>query len=336
MARYAAARLLLTVPVVWILVTAIFIVLRILPGDPVLVILGGRNVPPERIAEYRQRLGFDRPLPVQYVEYLGQILRGDFGESLRTRRPVLQELVERFPATLELAVAGMVIASALGLVSGVVAATRADRPADHAMRLANVGLFAMPVFWLGLMLQMVFAVRLGWFPVGGRLDPLTAAFFEPVTGFYVLDAALKRDWEALRGALHHLALPALTLGLVLSGVVGRLSRARLVDVLASDFVRTARAKGLPEAQVIGRHALRNALIPIVTVIGLQFALLLAGAVLTETVYSWPGIGRYLLTSIDYRDYPAVQGSVVGIALFISTVNLLVDLTYPLIDPRIRF
>lgn len=336
MARYVAARLLLTVPVVWILLTVIFVVLRIIPGDPVRVVMGGRNVPPERIEEYRQRLGLDRPLPVQYVEYLGRVMRGDFGVSLRTHRPVAAELLNHLPATIELAVGGMAVAAAVGLVSGVIAATRPDRPADHAMRLANVGLFAMPVFWLGLMLQMIFAVELRWFPAGGRLDPVSAALFEPITGLLTVDALLKRDWTTLASALHHLALPAVTLGLVLSGVVGRLSRARLLEVLASDFVRTARSKGVPEARVVARHALRNALIPIVTVVGLQFALLLAGAVLTETVYSWPGIGRFLLISIDYRDFPAIQGSVVWIALLVSTVNLLVDLSYPLIDPRVRF
>lgn len=335
MARYAATRLLLTIPVLWVLLTIIFVLLRVMPGDPVLAMLGGRNVSPEVVAEYRQRLGLDRPIWVQYGEYLARIARGDFGRSLRTGRPVLEELMARFPATLELAVAAMVVAAVVGLVGGMLAATRPDRPVDHAIRLANIGLFAVPIFWLGLMLQMVFAVRLRWFPVGGRLDPVTASLFEPRTGFLTLDALLAGDWRVLGSALHHLVLPAFTLGLALSGVVGRLSRARLLEELSSDYVRTARAKGLPEIRVVARHALKNAFIPIVTLIGLQLALLLAGAVLTETVFSWPGIGRYLLTSIDYRDFPAIQGSVVFIALFISLVNLLVDLTYPLLDPRVR-
>ena len=336
MGRYIAARIGLLVPVLLILVSIMFVILRIMPGDPVLAMLGGRNVSPEVIEEYRRRLGLDRPIAVQYVEYLGQILRGDFGVSMRTGRPVIQELMDRFPATLELAVAGMAVAFALGLAGGMLAATRADRPADHAMRLASVGFFAMPVFWLGLMLQMIFSVRLGWLPVGGRLDPVTQALFEPITGFYALDALIRRDWSALGAALRHLVLPAVTLGLVLSGLVGRLSRTRLLEVLSADYIRTARSKGLDERRVLWVHALRNALIPIVTVVGMQFALLLAGAVLTETVFSWPGIGRYLLTSIDYRDFPAIQGTVVFIALFVSLVNLLVDLAYPLIDPRVRF
>lgn len=336
MGRYIAARIGLMVPILLILVSVMFVILRIMPGDPVLAMLGGRNVSPEVIEEYRRRLGLDRPIAVQYVEYLGQILRGDFGVSMRTGRPVIQELMDRFPATLELAVAGMAVAFALGLAGGMLAATRADRPADHAMRLASVGFFAMPVFWLGLMLQMIFSVRLGWFPVGGRLDPVTQALFEPITGFYALDALIQRDWSALGAALRHLVLPAVTLGLVLSGLVGRLSRTRLLEVLSADYIRTARSKGLGERRVLWVHALRNALIPIVTVVGMQFALLLAGAVLTETVFSWPGIGRYLLTSIDYRDFPAIQGTVVFIALFVSLVNLLVDLAYPLIDPRVRF
>ncbi|MBE3598743.1 MAG: ABC transporter permease [Limnochordaceae bacterium] len=329
-------RLGLAVPIILILVSIMFLILRVMPGDPVLAMLGGRNVSPQVIAEYRQRLGLDRPLLLQYVDYLGQVARGDFGTSIRTGRPVIQELLERFPATLELAVSGMLVAFVLGLAGGMVAATRAGRAPDHAMRLANVGFFAMPIFWFGLMLQMVFAVRLHWFPVGGRLDPVTAALFEPRTGFYALDALLERDWQALGSALHHMVLPAVTLGVVLSGVVGRLSRTRLLEVLDADYVRTARAKGLEERRVLWVHALRNAMIPIVTVVGMQFALLLAGAVLTETVFSWPGIGRYLLMSIDYRDFPAIQGSVVFIALFISVINLLVDMTYPLLDPRVRF
>ncbi len=335
MGRYIAARIALMVPVLLILVTVMFVVLRIMPGDPVLAVLGGRNVSPEVIEEYRRRLGLDRPLAVQYVEYLGQIVRGDFGVSMRSGRPVVRELMERFPATLELAVAGMGVAFVVGLAGGMLAATRADRAADHAMRLANVGLFAMPIFWFGLMLQMIFAVELRWLPVGGRLDPVSQALFEPITGFYVLDAALRRDWSTLGLAVRHLVLPAITLGVVLSGLVGRLSRTRLLEVLGADYIRTARAKGVGERRVLWAHALRNALIPIVTVVGMQFALLVAGAVLTETVYSWPGVGRYLLTSIEYRDFPAIQGTVVFIALFISLVNLLVDLTYPLIDPRVR-
>lgn len=336
MGRYIAARIALMVPVLLILLTVLFVVLRIMPGDPVLAVLGGRNVAPEVIEEYRHRLGLDRPLPAQYGEYLGRIVRGDFGVSMRTGRPVIRELMERFPATLELAAAGMAVAFVLGLGGGMLAATRADRAADHVLRLANVGFFAMPVFWLGLMLQMIFAVELRWLPVGGRLDPVSQALFQPITGFYTLDALLQRDWRMLGLALRHLALPAVTLGLVLSGLVGRLSRTRLLEVLSADYIRTARAKGLGERRVLWVHALRNVLIPIVTVVGMQFALLLAGAVLTETVFSWPGVGRYLLTSIEYRDFPAIQGTVVFIALFISLVNLLVDLTYPLIDPRVRF
>lgn len=336
MARYIAARIVLMVPILLILVTVMFVILRVMPGDPVLAMLGGRNVAPEVIEQYRGRLGLNKPIAVQYAEYLAQLARFDFGVSMRTGRPVTTELMARFPATLELAVSGMIVAFALGLSGGMLAATRPDRAADHAMRLANVGFFAMPIFWLGLMLQMVFAVRLGWFPVGGRLDPITQAMFEPITGFYALDAILQRDWTVLRASLRHLILPAITLGVVLSGLVGRLSRTRLLEVLDADYVRTARSKGLNESRVLWVHALRNAMIPIVTVVGMQFALLLAGAVLTETVFSWPGIGRYLLVSIDYRDFPAIQGTVVFIALFISLVNLLVDLTYPLIDPRVRF
>lgn len=334
--RYILARLALTIPMLLILLTIVFLILRVIPGDPCLAMLGGRNVGPEQIAGCRRSLGVDRPVHVQYLAYLGSILRGDFGESIRTGLPVIVELLERFPATLELAVAGMLIATALGMGTGVLAATRSDRPADHAIRLFNIASFAMPVFWIGLMFISIFAVRLQWFPVGGRLDPVAGAVFEPITRFYLLDAMLRRDGATFVDAVRHLVMPAATLGLVISGFIGRMSRTSMLEVLGRDYVTAARAKGLHERAVIGRHALRNALIPIVTVVGLQFALLMGGAILTETVYSWPGVARYLLESIENRDFPAIQGTIVFVALFISAVNLAVDVLYARLDPRVRY
>jgi peptide/nickel transport system permease protein len=334
--RYILTRLALTLPMLLVLLTVVFVILRVLPGDPCLALLGGRNITLETLARCRAQLGLDRPLPVQYLDYLGDVARLDFGTSVRTGLPVTQELLLRFPATLELAVFGMLAATAIGVGTGLVAAVRRDRPADHLVRLFNIAAFAMPVFWIGLMLLMLFAVRWRMLPAGGRLDPVAAAFFEPITHLYTVDTLLRGDLRLFLGALRHLVLPTLTLGLVVSGFIGRMTRTGMLEVLEREYVTVARAKGLPEPVVVRRHALRNALIPIVTVVGLQFALLMAGAILTETVYSWPGVARYLLEAISSRDFAAIQGAVVFIALFISAVNLAVDVLYARVDPRIRF
>lgn len=335
-ARYILQRVLLTVPMVFILLTVVFLVLRVMPGNPVLAMLGGKNVSAEVIAEYEERYGFDQPVYVQYAQYLGGVFRGDFGRSYRTGKPVLQEIFHRFPATIELAVFGILVAGLFGFTTGLVAATRADRPADHAARFFHITSFAMPLFWLGLMLQVFFAVKLDWLPVAGRLGGRMAFTFQPITGFYVLDAILRWDGKALADVARHLVLPAITLGVALTGLQGRITRASMLEVLGMDYITTARSKGLRERVVVLRHALRNALIPIITVFGLQFAVLMGGAVLTETVFSWPGVASYLVRSIEARDYYAIQGSVVFIALFISTINLVVDVFYSMVDPRVRY
>ena len=329
-------RVLLTIPMVFILLTVVFLLLRVMPGDPVTAMLGGKNVSAEVIAEYQQRYGFDEPIYVQYGQYLGGVFRGDFGRSYRTGKPVLQELFLRFPATIELGVFGILVAMVFGFASGLLAATRVDRPIDHGVRIFHITSFAMPLFWLGLMLQVVFAVKLGWLPVASRLGGRMAFTFEPITGFYMLDAILRWDGKGLADVARHLVLPSITLGIALTGLQGRITRASMLEVLGMDYITTARAKGLRERIVILRHALRNALIPIITVFGLQFAVLMGGAVLTETVFSWPGIASYLVRSIDARDYYAIQGTVVFIALFISAINLIVDVLYSTIDPRVRY
>jgi len=334
--RYIITRLALTIPMLLVLLTIVFLILRVMPGDTCLAMLGGRNISPERMEACREELGLNKPIYIQYVDYLAKIARGDFGESTLTGRPVLQDIFDKFPATLELAVGGMLVAIFLGLLSGIFASTHSDRPLDHGMRIFNIGSFAMPVFWLGLMLLIIFAVKLRLLPVGGRLDPIAGAYFEPITKLYVLDSLLKLDLDLFLDALKHLILPAITLGLVLSGLIGRMTRSNMLEVLDKEYVNTARAKGLREGKVVYKHALRNALIPIVTVIGLEFALLMAGAILTETVFSWPGMARYLLVSIDARDFQAIQGTIVFIAIFISTVNLIVDVIYSQLDPRVRY
>jgi len=334
--RYIVQRVLLTIPMVFILLTVVFLLLRVMPGDPVSAMLGGRNVSLEVLNEYRARYGFDQPLYRQYAEYLGDVLRGDFGKSYRTGKPVIQELLLRFPATIELGLFGILVAVIFGFSTGLIAATRADSPIDHGIRVFHITSFAMPLFWLGLMLQVLFAVKLGWLPVASRLGGRMAFTFKPITGFYVLDAIFRWNGKALADVARHLVLPAITLGVALTGLQGRITRASMLEVLDMDYITTARAKGIRERIVIFQHALRNALIPIITVFGLQFAVLMGGAVLTETVFSWPGIASYLVRSIDARDYYSIQGTVVFIALFISAINLIVDVLYSTIDPRVRY
>lgn len=319
-----------------ILLTLVFVILRLLPGDACLVVLGGRAFTQERLTECRHELRIDRPLTVQYTEYLISLAQGDFGVSIRTRDPVLRAILERFPASLELAVLGMLIAVLVGTASGILAAVSREELLNHSLRLFNIASFSVPAYWVGLMLIMLFAVTLKWLPVGGRLDPIVAQSFRPLTGFYLFDTAFRGNSGAFADALRHLLLPACTLGLWGSGFIGRMTRSSILDVMRNDYITVARSKGLPERAVLLRHALKNALIPIVTVMGLQCARLVGGALLTETVFSWPGIARYILDSIDDRDFPAIQGTVVFIALLVSVVNLLVDVLYARIDPKVRY
>ncbi|MBS3812202.1 ABC transporter permease [Candidatus Bipolaricaulota bacterium] len=333
---YIVKRLATTIPMLFVLITVVFILLRVIPGDPVQAMLGGRNVSKELIERKRAELGFDKPIHEQYVEYLAGIFKGDFGNSLRTDKPVLQEIFSRFPATLELAFWGMFIALLLGVGTGVWAAVKSDTLIDHGLRIFHIGAFAVPIFWMGLMFQIVFAVYLGWLPVGNRLGALSMAMFTPITKLYVIDTIIKGRFDLLIETLRHLLLPALTLGIIQAGLLGRMSRANMLEIIDLDYVKTARAKGLAERIVVFKHALRNAMIPIITVLGLQFAILMGGAVLTETVYSWPGVARFLIRSVDARDYPAIQGSIIFIAIFISVINLIVDVLYAQLDPRVRY
>ena len=335
--QYVIVRLMLTPITVLVLVTFVFFLLRVMPGDPLQALLGGRSVPPEVLARNRALLGLDQPLHIQYVRYLWGLLHGDFGRSLITSQPVIRDIAQRFPATLELALYAILIAGVLGLLTGTLAAQRVDRPLDHAIRFFNIGIFATPIFWLGLMLQLVFSVWLHWVPPTNRLNFIKEVTFKaPITGLYTVDSLLQGRWDVFVDALRHLVLPAFTLGVILSGFMGRMTRVNLLEALAQDYIRTARAKGLAERLVVYKHALRNALIPILTVLGLQFAILLGGAVLTESVFNWDGLGYYLLNAIQQRDYGAIQGTVVFIALFISLVNFLTDILYSLVDPRVKY
>lgn len=334
--QYILQRVGATIPMLFILIVIVFLILRVIPGDPAQAMLGGRNVSADYIQQVREEMGLDDPLHIQFFDYVWGLVRGDFGTSFRTDKPVLHELMVRVPATLELAFYGMGIAVLLGVSTGSWAAVRSDTFIDHGIRLFHIGAFAVPLFWMGLMFQIIFAVYLDWLPVGNRLQALSMATFQSTTGFYTLDALIKGDFGLLLEAWRHLILPALTLGIIQAGLLGRMTRANMLEILDKDYVKTARSKGLKERIVIYKHALRNAMIPILTVFGLQFAILIGGAVLTETIYSWPGVARFLITSVNARDFPSIQGAIVMIAVFITTVNLIVDVIYAQLDPRVKY
>jgi peptide/nickel transport system permease protein len=331
--RYLLTRLALTAPLLLLLLTATFLLLRVAPGDPVTATLGDR-ASDARVEELRHSLGLDEPLWRQYASYVGGALHGDFGRAITTGTPVWKTIREKFPATLELTVAALLVAVAMGIGVGAAAARYRDTPLDVAGRLLGIVLYAAPIFWLGILFQLLFSVQLHWLPTGGR----TADFLEPrhLTGLFTVDALLTGNLHALWEALRHLTLPAVTLGLVIGGVLIRLVRVNMVQALRSDHVEAARVRGLPERGVVFRHALRSALVPVVAVIGLQFALLLSGAVLTERTFSWPGLGLSLYKFLGDRDYTAVQGLVTFYALFVVAVSLLIDVVSAWVDPRIRY
>jgi dipeptide transport system permease protein len=333
MLRFLLNRIGLLIPTFIGVTIVAFLFIRLLPGDPVLLLAGERGIAPDRYAELLHNFGFDRPLWQQYLEYLGQLLHGNLGTSIVTKKSVLQEFLTLFPATVELSLCAMIFATVIGLPAGIVAAVRRGSAYDHTvMSTALVG-YSMPIFWWALLLIIVFSGWLGWTPVSGRIS--LVYFFKPVTGFMLIDSLLSGQKGAFASAVSHLILPSIVLGTIPLAVIARQTRSAMLEVLSEDYVRTARAKGLPPERVIGVHALRNALIPVVTVLGLQTSLLFAGAILTETIFSWPGVGKWMLDSISRRDYPAVQGGLLMIAAIIMVVNLFVDLLYGLINPRIR-
>ncbi len=312
---------------------ASFAFIRLLPGDPVLLMAGERGVSDEQHATLMKQFGLDRPLYEQYWDYLTGIFQGDLGHSLVTKKPVFEEFFTLFPATLELSVCAIILAVLLGMPAGIIAATKRGSVIDHSvMGTALVG-YSMPIFWWGLLMIVFFSGILGWTPVSGRISLLY--YFEQSTGFMLIDSLLSGQKGAFKSALSHLILPTIVLGTIPLAVIARQTRSAMLEVLSEDYVRTARAKGLSPFRVIGIHALRNALIPVITTIGLQVGVLLAGAILTETIFSWPGIGKWMVDSIFRRDYPSVQGGLLMIAGIVMIVNLIVDILYGLINPRIR-
>ncbi len=333
MGQYAIKRFLTIIPVLLGVSLIVFSFIHLIPGDPAVAMLGERATP-QRVAEVRAQLGLDRPLSTQYLIYIGKILRGDFGASILRGDPVLRDLVRRFPATVELAGAAILIAILVGVPMGIVSAVWRNSLFDGGSRLMALTGVSMPIFWLGLMLAWFFGVVLRWLPTGFRLG--TDVTLVPVTNFYILDSLLTRNPDALRSSLRHLILPALALSTIPTAVIARMTRASLLEVLSQDYIRTAESKGLPQTIVILRHAMRNALLPVLTVTGLQVGRLLAGAILTETIFSWPGIGLWIYESIQARDYPIVQGATLFIATIFVMVNLVTDLLYAAVDPRITY
>ena len=309
-----------------------FALIHLIPGDPVENLSGERGMDPERRTRLLHEFGLDQSLTMQYFKYIGQVMRGDLGTSLTTHEPVLREFATLFPATVELAFFAMVFAVCLGLPAGIIAAIKRNTVADYAVMGLSLTGYSMPIFWWALLLILFFSVQLGWTPVSGRIDVLYD--LPTTTGFMLIDTLRSGEPGAFRSAVSHLILPSIALGTIPLAVIARMTRSSMLEVLREDYVRTARAKGLPYWQVVLVHALRNALIPVVTVIGLQVGLLLSGAILTETIFSWPGVGNWLIHGVQSRDYPVVQGGILLIATIVITVNLLVDLLYGVINPRI--
>ncbi|HTH13126.1 MAG TPA: ABC transporter permease [Spirochaetia bacterium] len=333
--RYLGMRLLMTIPMLLILLTVVFLVLRVLPGDPISAMLGD-HAPVKFVAEKKHELGLDRPIWEQYVTYLWNLSHGDLGMSMILQEKVTTPILEKLPATVELTFVGLLVALGIGIPLGAWAAKNRRSVGDFGSRLYGNIVYCIPVFWMGLILQMIFGVALDWLPIAGRVGSRVLTSDFETTGFYLLDTLLKMDMDSFTDVVAHLILPSLTLGVTLSGIFLRLTRANMLDSLKSDFVLAGRARGLPEGKVVYGHALGNAFVPVLTMLGLQFAVLLAGAILTETTFSWPGMGRLLLERIYLRDYPTVQGIIVIFALFVSLISLLVDVIHALIDPRVKY
>jgi peptide/nickel transport system permease protein len=334
--RYILTRIVMTLPMIFILGSLVFLIMRVIPGDPVSSQLGPKGTP-EMIQHIRQELGLNDPMIVQYGRFLWQMITLHFGNSLIAgHRLIIDEMSERFPATLELVTPASVLALAIGIYGGAHAASRRKRAIDYGWRIYAVIIYSLPIFWLGLMLQLLFAVRLHILPVSGRIDSIIGTTLIHRTNIYMIDSLISGNWPALISVLEHLILPTITLGLILSGVFVRLTRINVIETLSMDYISAARARGIRERILVYGHALKNALIPVITLIGLQVAILLAGAVLTETVFSWPGMGSYLVERISARDYTAVQSVITVFALMVALISLAVDVIYSLVDPRVRY
>lgn len=333
MIRFVIRQFIQVVPAFIGITLLTFSLVHLIPGDPVEMRAGERGIDPARHAKLRMEMGLDDPVYVQYFRYVNGILHGDLGKSFVTKKPILEEFFTLFPATLELSFCAMVFAVVIGLPVGVLAGVKRGTWFDHSVMAISLTGYSMPIFWLGILLILLFSVHLGWTPVSGRISAMF--WVDADTGFMLIDALRSDEKGAFLSALSHLVLPSIVLGTIPLAVIARMTRSSMLEVLQADYVRTAKAKGLSPSRVIMVHALRNALIPVITVIGLQTGVLLAGAILTETIFAWPGVGKWMVESISRRDYPAVQGGVLIIASMIIMVNLAVDVLYGIVNPRIR-
>ena len=336
MLKYIAKRLVMLIPTIFGVVTIVFFMMIFAPGDPARMMLGER-VSQEAVEKVRAELGLDKPVHVQYWIYLKRIVRLDFGKSIKTGQKVIDEIKARYPCTLELSFVAIILSTVFGILAGVISATKQYSAVDYAtMAGALVGV-SMPVFWLALVLIMIFSIGLGWFPTGGRIN--IRYFFQPITNFFILDGFIylfkTGDPKYILSAVKHLILPAIALGTIPLAIIARVTRSSMLEVLRQDYIRTARAKGISENRVIFKHALKNALLPVITVVGLQFGTLLAGALLTETIFALPGIGRWIYQALQARDYPAVQGGVLIISSTFVLINLVVDILYAVVNPKIK-
>jgi len=331
--RFLLTRASLLVPTFIGMTLLAFFLIRLVPGDPIETMAGERGIDAARHEALLKEYGLDRPVLVQYGIYVGRVLKGDLGRSMITHEPVVREFFALFPATIELALCAIAFALLIGIPAGMLAAVRRNSIFDHGVMGASLTGYSMPIFWWGLLLILLFSVQLGWTPVSGRID--VKYFVEPVTGFLTIDSLLSDEKGAFGSTIAHLVLPAIVLGTNPLAIIARMTRSSMLEVLGEDYIRTARAKGLPPRRVIALHAFRNALIPVVTVIGLQVGVLFTGAILTETIFSWPGVGKWLIEAINRRDYPVLQGGLLLLGVVVMLVNLLVDIAYGVINPRIR-
>jgi dipeptide transport system permease protein len=333
MVRFLLTRISLIIPTFIGMTLLAFFLIRIVPGDPIETMAGERGIDPARHAALLKEYGLDRPVLVQYGIYIGRVLHGDLGKSMITQEPVMSEFLALFPATIELALCAIVFALVIGIPAGMLAAVRRNSVFDHGVMGVSLAGYSMPIFWWGLLLILLFSVQLGWTPVSGRIA--VKYYLEPVTGFLTIDALLSGEKGAFQSAVSHLILPMIVLGTNPLAIIARMTRSAMLEVLGEDYIRTARAKGLSNVRVIALHAFRNALIPVITVIGLQVGVLFTGAILTETIFSWPGVGKWLIEAINRRDYPVLQGGLLMLGVIVMIVNLLVDVAYGIINPRIR-
>jgi peptide/nickel transport system permease protein len=331
MLAYILRRIMIMIPTLLGVTIIVFLMLHATPGDPAELLMGERATE-ESLQQLREHLGLNEPLYVQYGMFMGRLLKGDLGETIWTRQKVWTEVKQRFPATIELSLVALFISCVAGMILGIISATKQYSVFDYVSMVGALAGVSMPIFWLGLVFMLIFSLKLGWLPLSGRLS--IGVDLDVITNFYILDAVITRNWPAFKDAVWHIIMPAVTLSTIPTAIVARMTRSAMLDVLRQDYIKTAKAKGLSQLAVIFKHALRNAMIPVVTTIGLQFGVLLGGAILTETIFAWPGVGKWMYDAVMQRDYMVIQGGTLLIAGLFVVINLFVDVLYAVINPRI--